>query len=99
MQIGDAVEIIKGDKEHGCAHVGQRARIISRYGSQWQLHLRCGHIWPMPESSLRLLTVEEAAPPSPASETKAERHAREAQAAREEREAQREAELAELDDE
>jgi hypothetical protein len=99
MQIGDAVEIVVADRHHECARVGQRARIIGRYGQLWQLHLRCGHIWPMPESALRLLDAEEAAPPPVQTETATERSRREERARREEAEARAEAALAEADDE
>lgn len=97
MDIGDEVEVVTADKHHECARVGQRARVIGRQGPLWQLHLRCGHVWPMPEASLRVLDSTEVETPAPR-ETNADRKRREQEELEEQRRLAQEEDLDAFDE-
>lgn len=98
MNIGDEVEVVVADKQHECARVGQRARVIGHQGSLWQLHLRCGHVWPMPEAALRVLDSTEVETPV-RGESNADRKRREQEELEEQRRLAREDDLSSFDDE
>ena len=98
MDIGDEVEVVTADKHHECARIGQRARVIGRQGPLLQLHLRCGHVWPMPEASLRQLDATEVETPV-RGESNADRKRREQEEAEEQQRLAHEEDLSAFDDE
>ena len=62
LKPGDVIQVVIPDPKHECVYKGQQGRVIAVHSNSVTLHLRCGHVWPLPIATLERISEAVVAP-------------------------------------